>query len=94
MVTKIVKVDKDQRSNHKILKISGPAPGLYNVEEAFKKTQWITRKPPIDKQRNSGFIEKFQKLHKHAPGVGSYVEAENAFAKLSRSPISLSVKRH
>jgi hypothetical protein len=44
-----VKDDKDQRFSHKIPKVEGPAPGFYNIEDAFTKTQWITRKPPVDK---------------------------------------------
>ena len=92
--TKIVKDDKDQRFSHKIPKVDGPAPGLYNIEDAFTKTQWVTRKPPVDKQKIVGFIEKFTKLHKHAPGVGTYQDFEKGFARLSRSPVTISVKRH
>jgi len=41
----------DKRYDHKIPKVDGPAPGLYNVENSIVKTQWVTRKPPVDKQR-------------------------------------------
>jgi hypothetical protein len=92
--TKIYKNDKDDRHSHKISKIDGPAPGLYDIETSMRKTQWVSRKPPVDKQRIVGFIEKFTKLHKHAPGVGTYQEAEKGYNRLSRSPASISVKRH
>lgn len=94
-MTSIKKNDKDHRSEHKIHKAKeGPAPGLYNIENSLVKTQWITRKPPVDKQRNVGFIEKYTKIHKHAPGVGTYKEVEKGFFSLSRSPPSRSIKRH
>ncbi len=94
MQTKIYKNENDQRSSHKIAKVDGPAPGLYNMEDSIKKTQWVSRKPPVDKQRIVGFIEKFTKLHKHAPGVGTYHDVEKGFNRLSKSPASISVKRH
>lgn len=60
MFTKIKNTSAvDKRYDHKIPKEDGPAPGLYNVEDAIKKTQWVTRKLPVDKQRTVGFIEKF-----------------------------------
>jgi hypothetical protein len=92
--TKIYKNDKDDRHSHKISKVDGPAPGHYDIETSMRKTQWVSRKPPVDKQRIVGFIEKFTKLHKHAPGVGTYQEAEKGYNRLSRSPASISVKRH
>jgi hypothetical protein len=95
MFTKIKNTSAvDKRWEHKIPKEDGPAPGLYQVEEAVVKTQWVTRKPPVDKQRTVGFIEKFQKLHKHAPGVGTYDKVESAYNRLSRSPPSITVRRH
>lgn len=86
MFTRIIKSDKEPRSEHKIAKIDGPAPGLYNVENSLMKTQWINRKPPIDKQKQTGFIDTFTKLHNLAPGVGTYKNAENGYDRLSRSP--------
>ena len=38
MTTKIIKNEKDQRSEHKVKKQDGPAPGLYNVENSLIKT--------------------------------------------------------
>lgn len=38
MITKIVKTEKDQRTEYKIAKKDGPAPGLYNVENSLVKT--------------------------------------------------------
>lgn len=60
MKTKFKTTDKvENRTEYKIPKKDGPAPGLYEIEESMRKTQWVTRKPPVDKQRIVGFIEKF-----------------------------------
>jgi hypothetical protein len=92
--TKIYKNEKDDRFSHKIAKVDGPAPGLYDIENSMRKTQWVSRKPPVDKQRIVGFIEKYTKLHKHAPGAGTYQEVEKGFNRLSKSPQSIAVRRH
>ena len=95
LFTKIIVTEKgDKRSEHKIAKVDGPAPGLYNVEESLRKTQWINKKPANDKQKIVGFIEKYNKLHKLAPGVGTYQNVEKGYSRLSRSPKGLSIKRH
>ena len=95
LYTKILQSEKpDPRYEHRIAKVNGPAPGKYNVEESLTKTQWISKKPALDKQRTVGFIERFNNLHKHAPGVGTYQKVESAYSRLSRSPKALTVKRH
>jgi hypothetical protein len=38
MTTKIYKNDKEDRHSHKIAKVDGPAPGLYDIENSVKKT--------------------------------------------------------
>jgi hypothetical protein len=68
-----VNTDKtDKRTEYKIPKKDGPAPGLYNIEDAIVRTQWINHKPAMDKQKIVGFIDKITKVRKIAPGVGTY----------------------
>lgn len=77
----------------RIEKRDGPSPGSYEVQDALNKTQWITRKPVMDKSPQASFIDKYIKKHKFVPGVGSYKETENAFLKLGKSDMFKS-KRH
>lgn len=78
----------------KIEKKDGPAPGTYKIEEAFMKTQWVSKKPAVDKSKNSSFIDNYKKAHQHSPGVGSYAKFEDAFNKISKSPRSMAIRRH
>ncbi len=77
----------------KLEKKEGPAPGSYNIEESITKTQWINKKAVVDKSQITSFVDVQAKLRKHNPGVGTYKEAENAYSKLSKSPL-LGCKRH
>lgn len=78
----------------KLEKKDGPAPGSYKIEDAISKTQWVDKKPALAKSKLTGFIENYNQLHKHSPGVGTYKEIDRGLDKLSRSPKSLTVKRH
>jgi len=53
LITRFLKTDKEKEQAkhplHKVHKKDGPAPGTYNIENSFEKTQWITKKPPVDK---------------------------------------------
>lgn len=78
----------------KLEKKDGPAPGSYQIEEAISKTQWVEKKTALAKGKLTGFIESYNLLHKHCPGVGTYKDIDKGLDKLSRSPKSLMVKRH
>jgi hypothetical protein len=48
--TKVTKIHAAKKTRfEKVEKKDGPAPGTYKIEEAFTKTQWVNKKPPIDK---------------------------------------------
>lgn len=69
-----------------IVKRHEPAPGLYDTQTAFHKTQLKFSNVKFGKTKKEGWFDKFEKASKRVPGVGAYKQKELAFDKLSKSP--------
>ena len=63
-----------------------PAPGLYDTQSAFSKTQIKFSNIKFGHTKKEGFFEEVQRAAKRVPGVGSYKQIDLAYDKLSRSP--------
>ena len=60
----------------------------------MRKTQWVSKKPAVDRSKLISFVDVYNNTHKFSPGVGTYTHTEAAFSKISRSPRSMTMKRH
>lgn len=63
-----------------------PAPGYYETDTSFYKTQLKFNNIKFSKTKKSGFFESVEVASKRVPGVGSYKQSELAYDKLSKSP--------
>ena len=63
-----------------------PAPGFYETDASFFKTQLKFKNIKFAKTKKSGFFDAVELASKRVPGVGSYKQSELAYDKLSRSP--------
>jgi hypothetical protein len=70
-------------------KSKAPAPGSYNIEDCFKKTQWNNKVHSISKTKSSNYVDEAVKSRKHVPGIGKYQETERGYRALSKPPTSL-----
>lgn len=63
-----------------------PAPGLYDTQAAFSKTQIKFSNIKFGRTKKEGFFEEVERASKRVPGVGTYKQIDFAYDKLSRSP--------
>ncbi|TNV78156.1 hypothetical protein FGO68_gene17627 [Halteria grandinella] len=78
-------------------KTKQPAPGSYDIAEAFRRSQFphtnvllITKPKP---GRNGDFLEQLTRAKSAIPGVGKYKETERGYFILSKPPTSLKRRR-
>ena len=86
--------DKKGPQDAKPKKTDEPAPGSYNVDNSYLKTQWSQRLPQFSKLKNKTFVDDYKKQKDWLPGVGTYKEVEKGYSKLSFNPPSIKTKRH
>ncbi len=53
--------DKKPATSSKPKKSDDPAPGSYEVENSYQKTQWTQRVPQFSKLKNKTFVEHYKK---------------------------------
>ena len=75
----------------RVKKTKDPAPGTYNTEDAFRKTQWANRTFMVPKSKNKSYIGTLSliindnyidievKRRSFAPGIGKYKEIEKGY---------------
>ena len=75
------KPTKDEKVDFsiKFKKTKDPAPGTYNVEECFRKTQWGNSVHTIGKGKLNTYVDIVVKKKKAIPGVGIYKEIEKGY---------------
>lgn len=71
-----------------------PAPGDYNIEESFNKTQTKNLNYKIGSEKIRCFIDEAQKQKSFLPGIGCYKVSPKAYDFLSKSPQSIRTLRH
>jgi hypothetical protein len=65
----------------KLVKVDGPAPGSYQVDTAFSKTQTCNTSQSIPKNVKPSFIDITLHEKKHVPGIGQYEGNEKKLVK-------------
>lgn len=65
--------------------MDGPAPGSYNVEGSFIKTQWGAVPGPTKRtSKNVCFVDKHKDLFKQNPGPDYYKKIDDGLKNRSR----------
>ncbi|CDW83400.1 UNKNOWN [Stylonychia lemnae] len=70
-------------------KTKDPAPGTYNVEDCYRKTQWGNSVYSIGKCKITNYVDIAVKKKKFVPGIGTYKELDKGYQALSKPPTSL-----
>lgn len=80
-------------------KTKDPAPGSYNIEDAFRRTQLPKSNYSISKGKYKSYIGKLISLltsidiavkdKSYIPGIGKYKDTEKGYQSLSKPPTSL-----
>jgi len=65
-------------------KKQGPAPGSYNVEESFVKTQYRSTSHSFMKEKGKNYIDLAVKNRQVVPGIGKYKDTEKGYDSLSK----------
>lgn len=73
----------------KFKKTKDPAPGSYNIEDVYKKTQWKSNIHSMSKAKIKNYVDDEVKIKSFMPGVGKYKETEKGYLALSKPPTSL-----
>ena len=77
----------------RVKKTKDPAPGSYNVEDCFRKTQWRTNAHSISKGKIKNYVDQEVKNKAFMPAVGRYKDLEKGYNALSKPPTSLKRRR-
>lgn len=88
-VARYYKPKKEESFSIKPKKTKDPAPGSYNVEESFVKTQWPKNQYLFNKEKMNNFLDMVAKKKAFVPGIGKYKEVDRAYKILSRPCTSL-----
>jgi hypothetical protein len=65
-------------------KKNAPAPGSYNVEECYLKTQYRSTSHSFMKEKGKNYIDLAVKSRQIVPGIGKYKETEKGYDALSK----------
>jgi hypothetical protein len=76
-----------------VKKSKGPAPGTYDIDNCYRKTQWKTNVFSWSKGKYKNYVDDVVKAKTFIPGVGKYKELDKGYGQLSRPPTSLQRRR-
>jgi hypothetical protein len=74
-------------------KSSKPAPGSYNVDECYVKSQFASTSHTFMKEKPKNYIDIAVKTRSSVPGIGKYKDIEKGYSALSRPLSSIARKR-